>query len=114
MGLYGWYGNLDSRGNRGELASRSGIQPIQYVEYDEAQFREAAGSTRLEFLSFSVTLQEKEPPQATTADPESPTEFPIVLVLSVSAGVVVFVLLVCLIIALVCVFGRKRNQPKNK
>ena len=114
MGLYGWYGNLDSRGNRGELASSSDIQPVQYVDYDEVQFREATQSTRLEFLSFSVTLQEKEPPQATTADPESPTEFPIMLVLGVSAGVVVVLLLVCLVIALVCVFGRKKNNSRKK
>lgn len=114
MGLYGWYGNFDLRDNRGELTTTSEIQPVRYVTYDEALFRDAAQSTRLEFLSFGVTLQEKDPVQPTTVDPVSPTELPIELIVGVGAAAVVVILVALLVIALICVFGRRKNQPRKK
>ena len=114
VGLYGWYGRIDSRENRGELAVANGTSPIRYITYDEDLFREVSQSTRLEFLTFSVTLLERPTPTTTTEPTVAPATIPITLLVGVGVVLVVVVLVVLLIIALVCVFGRRRNQPKKK
>lgn len=114
MGLFGWYGRLDSRQSRGELASSTPIPPVQYISYDEVLFGAAADSTRLEFLTFAVTLQDRPTPTVATETTQAPSSIPFELLVGVGVAVVLAVLVVILIIVLVCVFGRKRNQPKKK
>ena len=118
--LFGWYGQLDSRENRGELSSSASIEPIRYIDYDELLFREVASSPQLEFLRFGVTLDERPtiPPVTTqpTTGPQptmAPQALPVSLLLGVGVAVVVAALVVILIMTLVCVFGRRRNQPNR-
>lgn len=114
MEVYAWYGTIGSRDDRGELSSSSIISPVQYITYDEDVFNRAAESTRLEFLTFSVTLQEKPTPMITTAATNPPATIPVNLLIGVIVTLVVVVLVVLMVIALICVFGRRRNQPKKK
>lgn len=113
MSIFGWYGRLESRDSRGELADADPISPIRYVDYDEALFKEVASSNALAFLSFSVDLEEMATTEAATVPTEA-TSLPIPLLLGVGVGVIMVVLVVFMIIALVCVFGRKQHQPKKK
>jgi hypothetical protein len=114
VALFGWYGRLDSRENRGELESTASIEPVRYITYEEPVFQEVANSVRLEVFRFRVTLDARPTIPATTQPPESAQALPVTLLLGVGVAVVVAALVVILIVALVCVFGRKRNQPKNK
>ena len=123
VSLFGWYGQLDSRENRGELSSIAPIEPIRYIDYDELLFREVASSSQLEFLQFGVTLDKRlttTAPQAPTIPPvttqptTAPQALPVSLLLGVGVAVVVAALVVILIVTFVCVFGRRRNQPKKK
>lgn len=114
VGLYGWYGGLDSRNERGELSSNSRIPPVEYIIYDEDLFNEVANSDGLFFLTFSVDLREKTVVTTPTVQTVSAASFPVNTVLGVGVAVVLAVLVVVLVIVLVCVFGRRRNKPKNK
>lgn len=114
MALFGWHGQLDSRENRGELASTASIEPVDYILYNVPLFQEVANSIRLEFLRFGVSLDEKPTPTVTTQSTGAPQPLPVTLLLGVGVAVVVAALAVILVVALVCVFGRRRNQPKKK
>ena len=115
VSLFGWYGQLDSRENRGELSFNASIKPIRYIDYDEPLFREVSSSSQLEFLGFGVTLDERPTiPPVTTQPTTAPQALPVSLLLGVGVAVVVAALVVILIVTLVCVFGRRRNQPKKK
>ena len=112
--VYAWYGPIGSRNDLGELTTTSAIPPVQYIPYDEDVFRRASESTALEFLTFSVTLQEKPTPMTTTLATNPPATIPVTLLIGVIISLVVVVLVVLMVIALICVFGRRRNQPNKK
>ena len=114
--MYGWYGRIGMRENRGEISSANanGTRAVQYVVYDEELFQQASESTNIEFLTFAVNLQEKPTPMTTTETTGAPSTIPITLLIGVGVALVVVVLVVLMVIVLVCVFGRRRNQPKKK
>lgn len=113
--MYGWYGRFDSRGQRGELDSTALIDEVSYIPYNEILFDNVASHTALLSFNFRVELEVKPMPTvATEGTPDPESALPISLLLGVGVAVVVAILVVLLIIAIVCVFGRKRNQPKKK
>lgn len=113
IGLYGWFGSLDSRMQRGELESAERIQPVQYIDYDERLFSSVSLSERLYVFAFSISVQEEvtATPTLVTA---VPTAFPIYPVLGAIVGAVLVVLVLVLLVVTVCVFGKRRNQSKEK
>ena len=115
IGFFGWYGRLDSRETRGELQDSTPILPIEYIPYDEELFQRVAESTRLDFLTFRVSLEERTMPPTTSEPTRASTSVSIELLVGVAVGAVVAVLIVVLIVVIVCVFGRRRHQqPKSK
>lgn len=112
--LFGWYGRLDSREDRGELAT-TGLDPIRYIDYDEDLFLTVADSTELDPLTFRVNLKKKTVVTTTVTPVSEPPPLPINLLVGVGVGVVAVILAVLLVITLVCVFGRKKKKPnKNR
>ena len=116
MGMFGWYGRLESREFRGELRSAQQLSPVEYINYDEEIFKEVADSSDLASFAFHVELEEKE---GTTPPPTAPTQpapaLPVTPIVGASVGAVVAILIVILIIVILFVFGRRRkDQPKRK
>ena len=111
--VFGWYGSSDYRENRGELNSPNRIQPINYVPYNEELFQGVAEDNSLAFFGFAIELEEK----VTTPPPTTmivTAAVPLTTIIGVAVAVVIVALVVILVIVLVCVFGRKRDQPKKK
>ncbi len=115
INLYGWYGALESRVQRGELPSASPIDPVQYITYNKELFTSVASSERLFVFAFLVmvhTLVETTPPP--TQASVTPAVFPLYPVLGTIVGVVLVILVIVLLVAIACVFGRRRSKPKSK
>ena len=100
---------------RGELESASSIQPVEYIDYDEMLVRTVTRSQRLFVFAFSVSeVVVTEEVVSTTAASEASSEFPIYIVLGSIGGVVLAALILVLLVAVVCVFGKRRSQEKEK
>jgi len=87
---------------------------VAYIGYDEMLVQTVTRSQRLLVFAFSLSeVVVTEPVEPTTAS-EAPTEFPIYIVLGSVGGVVLGALILVLLLAIVCVFGRRRSQEKEK
>ena len=116
VGMFGWYGRLESREFRGELRSAQQLSPVEYINYDEEIFKEVADSSDLASFAFHVELEEKE---GTTPPPTAPTQpapaLPVTPIVGASVGAVVAILIVILIIVILfCVWKKKKRPTKEK
>ena len=138
VSLFGWYGNLGSRENNGELSSSSlSPPPVQYIDFSaengliagvnmEQLFAAVASSTELNLFDFSVDIPMQTtptPPVVTTevvttelvTEAGGGVELTVIVAVVIAVGGVVAVLLIVLVIVLVVVCGRrKKEQPKKK
>ena len=114
IGLYGWYGALDARMHRGELEVATPVSPVQYLTNNKMVFSRVSLSERLYVFAFSVSLYMEPTTTTPTSVTEAPAEFPVYPVLGAIVGVVLVVFVLVLLLVSVCVFGKRKNQPKQK